>query len=88
MSGDDTPEGTVQDQLVRAARDLWTMVIESGEDYIVFVDRRRLQARVERGPDDRYFISWESETEDSWIDYERPFEALREAAFRAYQGPH
>ena len=64
------------------------MVIESGEDYIVFVDRRRLRARVDRRPDDLYYISWESDTEDPWIEYERPFEALREAAFRAYQGPH
>lgn len=80
-------EGTVQDQLTLAVRDLWTMVVESGEDFVVLVDRRRLNARVQRGEDGRYAISWEGE-DGSVVPSGQTFENPREAVFRAYQGPH
>jgi hypothetical protein len=79
--------GTIQDQLVRAVRDLWATVAESGEDYVVFTDRRRLSARVQQTPSGAYRVLWETEDGD-WIDFEGSFDNLREAAFHAYQGPH
>ncbi len=79
--------GTIQDQLVRAVRDLWATVAESGGDYVVFTDRRRLPARVQRTPTGAYAVRWETE-DGHWVDYERNFDNLREAAFHAYQGPH
>lgn len=80
-------QGSVQEQLVRAVRDLWAMVLESGADYIVFMDRRRLLTRVEETPDGMYRVSWEDDG-GQWIGHERAFDNLREAAFHAYQGPH
>ena len=84
----ESPEPSIKEQLERAVRDLWTMMIESGEDYVVFMDRRRLQTRVDLGQDGLYHISWEPEDDGPWIVSEQAFDALREAAFRGYQGPH
>jgi hypothetical protein len=83
---DDIPE-TTQAQLERAVRDLWSMVQDSGQDYVVFMDRRRLSTRVERTERDRYRVSWEGD-DGTWLEHERDFENPREAAFHAYQGPH
>lgn len=80
------PTGSVQEQLERAVRDLWSMVQDSGEDYVVFMDRRRLGTRVERA-EGEYRVSWEQE-DGSWTEYGRTFENPREAAFHGYQGPH
>ena len=80
-------EGSVQEQLVRAARDLWSTVVESGEDYIVFMDRRRGNTRIARKPNGMYGVSWELK-DGSWVNHEREFENPREAAFHGYQGPH
>src|SRR5579872_473295 len=82
-----TLEGTVQEQLVRAARDLWCMVRDSGESYVVFMDRRRMDSRVERRADGLFEVSWEGE-DGAWTMHNRAFESPREAAFHAYQGPH
>ncbi len=79
-------EGT-QDQLVRAVRDLWSMVLDAGEDYVIFMDRRRLQTRVQKTSSGTFAVTWEVE-EGPWIPFEREFENPREAAFHAYQGPH
>lgn len=79
--------GTIQEQLVRAVRDLWATVVESGEEYVIFTDRRRLSARVQRTTTGGYAVRWETEAGD-WVDQEREFDNLREAAFHAYQGPH
>lgn len=84
MTGE-TP--SVREELEGAARDLWTMPVEVEERSIVFIDRRHMKARVEQGPDGRYRISWETEDGD-WIRQENSYESPREAAFRAYQGPH
>ncbi|GAC1520517.1 MAG: hypothetical protein NVS2B16_27650 [Chloroflexota bacterium] len=83
-------DGTsIQNQLQKAASDLWAMTLESGGNFVVFQDRRRLQARVEQGQDSLYHVSWEPDEKDGpWRAYERAFEDLREAAFHAYQGPH
>lgn len=75
-------------QLVRAARDLWSSVLESGDDYIVFMDHRRLSTRVQRTDRGTYEVSWEGEDGADWTRYEREFEDLREAAFHGFQGPH
>lgn len=83
--GDGQP--SIQDQLVRAARDLWSSVVESGEDYVMFMDRRRLTTAVRLGADGLYHVSWEMD-DGRWVDYERAFESLRQAAFHGYQGPH
>lgn len=80
-------EGTVQDQLTLAVRDLWTMVVESGEGFVVFTDRRRQNARVERISDGRFGVVWE-EVDGSLIPYDRTFDNPREAVFHGYQGPH
>lgn len=79
--------GTIQDQLVRAVRDLWATVSETGEDHVVFTDRRRLSARVQQTSPGAYAVCWETEDGD-WVDYEGNFDNLREAAFHGYQGPH
>lgn len=79
--------GSIQDQLVRAVRDLWATVSESGEDHVVFTDRRRLLARVQQTLAGRYAVRWETEDGD-WVAHEHDFDNLREAAFHAYQGPH
>jgi hypothetical protein len=84
----DAGEPSLQDQLVRAARDLWSTVVESGADFIVFTDRRRLSTRVQRTANGTYQVSWEPEGGDVWTVYEREFENLREAAFHGFQGPH
>ena len=85
-----TPDdATVQQQLKRAVRDLWSSELESGEDYIVFMDHRRLSTRVQRTQQGTYAVSWESEDDDGqWLIYEGEFENLREAAFHGFQGPH
>ncbi|GAC1396460.1 MAG: hypothetical protein NVSMB52_09970 [Chloroflexota bacterium] len=72
---------------MRAARDLWSLVLDSGEDFVVLMDRRRLGARVERDVHGTYSVSWETD-EHEWLPFERKFESPREAAFHAYQGPH
>lgn len=88
MSESDAGDLSIQEQLVRAVRDLWSMVQDSGEEYVVFLDHRGLSARVEHGQDGLFRLSWETE-EGSWVSGEdQTFENLREAAFHAYQGPH
>ncbi|HEX6506277.1 MAG TPA: hypothetical protein VF221_01475 [Chloroflexota bacterium] len=82
-----SPEGGVKEQLARAVRDLWTMVEESGDDYVVFMDRRRMSTRVERVEDGTFRVSWDTE-EGEWRVYHGWFDNPREAAFHAYQGPH
>jgi hypothetical protein len=79
--------GSVESQLRGAARDLWSMVEASGEDFVVFMDRRRLSTRVQRTPQGTYRLSWQQE-DGTWLDGDRQFENPREAAFHAYQGPH
>jgi hypothetical protein len=81
-------DATIEDQLVRAARDLWSAVLESGEGYVVFMDHRRLPTRVERTNADTYRVSWQADEDGPWITYEREFQNLREAAFHGFQGPH
>jgi hypothetical protein len=78
---------TVREQLEGAARDLWTMPVETGDEHIVFIDRRHMNARVERCQDGRFGITWQTD-DGAWIAYDRTFENPREAAFHAYQGPH
>ena len=85
MTEGDTPS-SVREQLERAVRDLWSMVQDAGDDYVQFMDRRRMGTRVER-VDESYRVSWEQE-DGSWTTYERTFENPREAAFHGYQGPH
>jgi hypothetical protein len=81
-------DASLQDQLVRAARDLWSSVLESGEDYVVFMDHRRLSTRVEKTVAGTFRVSWEDENDGEWIVHEREFENPREAAFHGFQGPH
>lgn len=83
----DPGNSSVREQLILAARDLWTMVEESGEDFVVFTDRRRLHTRIERRPDGQFAVLWEDET-GNWSEYDRTFQNPREAAFHGYQGPH
>ena len=87
MSEQDTGKQSIQEQLVRAARDLWSPVQDSGEAYVVFLDHRGLPTRVEQDQDGLFRLSWEDEDE-SWVVGTQKFENLREAAFHAYQGPH
>lgn len=93
MSQDDTQSSSgpehesVREQLERAVRDLWSMLQESGEDYVVFMDRRRMNTRVRRNGRGGYEVSWESE-DGAWLPYDREFANPREAAFHAFQGPH
>lgn len=78
---------TVKEQLEIAARDLWTMLEESGDDFAIFMDRRRLRTRVQRDAGGRFHVSWD-DGGGHWIEFNRTFEQPREAAFHAYQGPH
>ncbi len=82
-------ELSLQEQLVKAVRDLWSMPVDSGADYIVFKDRRALNTRVRQTQAGQFQVSWEAVDEDgTWTDHSRVFENLREAALHAYQGPH
>ncbi len=87
FSPPDPGDATIQEQLQRAAKDLWTMVEESGEDYIVLMDRRRLYARVQQEADGAFSVRWQDEV-GGWVPHGRTYRNLREAAFHAYQGPH
>lgn len=78
---------SLRDQLEHAVRDLWSMVSDVGEDYVVFMDRRRLETRVERQADGLFHVQWETDSGE-WVSYERAFENPREAAFHGFQGPH
>lgn len=74
---------------MKAVRDLWSMPVDSGTDYIVFKDRRALNTRVTQTQDGQYRVSWEASVDGgTWTDHSRVFENLREAALHAYQGPH
>jgi hypothetical protein len=68
-------------------KDLWTMLVDSGEDFVVLMDRRRLNARVQRTPDSLYSVFWEDE-DGQWQQFDGEFDNPREAVFHAYQGPH
>ncbi len=92
MSGDRHPEESptsysLQEELEIAVRDLWSMIQESGEDYVVFMDRRRMLTRVQRDPNGMFTVLWEDD-DQSWVRYREQFDNLRHAAFHAYQGPH
>ena len=87
MSGRDVDQRPVREQLEVAVRDLWTMLEEAGEDFAIFMDRRRLRTRVWRTDDGAFHVSWE-DGENRWIECGRTFSNAREAAFHAYQGPH
>jgi hypothetical protein len=78
---------SVREELEVAARDLWTMIEDSGDSYIVFMDRRRLFTRVQQEADGLFSVSWQGEDAE-WVTYSERFENLRQAAFHAYQGPH
>jgi hypothetical protein len=77
----------LKEQLEVAVRDLWTMLEESGDDFAIFMDRRRLRTRVQQDAEELFHVSWD-DGDGQWIEYERTFEHVREAAFHAYQGPH
>ena len=78
---------SVKEQLEVAVRDLWTMLEASGEDFAIFMDRRRLRTRVHQDEEGRFHVSWD-DGDGRWIEFQRTFEQVREAAFHAYQGPH
>ena len=80
-------ESSVADQFTRAVRDLWTMMDEVDDRHVIFTDRRHLRARVDRLASGSYGVSWQTE-DGIWMDFDREFDTLREAAFRGYQGPH
>lgn len=86
-SGEVSRTNSVKEQLEVAVRDLWTMLEESGDDFAVFMDRRRLRTRVSLTADGRFHVGWDDDA-GGWIEFERSFESVREAAFHAYQGPH
>ena len=78
---------SLKDQFTRAARDLWTPLEEAGDEYAIFMDRRRLRTRMQRDAGGRFHVSWD-DGEGAWSEFGRTFDQLREAAFHAYQGPH
>ncbi|MGH2449564.1 MAG: hypothetical protein ACRDFS_13310 [Chloroflexota bacterium] len=77
---------SVEDELKRAVRDLWSMVQDSGSNHVVFMAHDRRLARVERF-ESGYRVSWE-EDDGTWLSNNATYENPREAAFHAYQGPH
>ncbi|MBV9281478.1 MAG: hypothetical protein JOZ41_15470 [Chloroflexi bacterium] len=85
--GEAGEDRSIRAQLQRAVRDLWSMVDALGDDYVVFLDRRRLKTCVRQRSDGRFEVSWEEE-DGSWTIHDRSFENPREAAFHGYQGPH
>lgn len=87
MNESDVPAGSPRAQLEGAVKDLWTMLIEAGDDFAVLMDRRRMHARVQRGRDGLYQVYWEDE-DGRWEQFEGEFDNPREAVFHAYQGPH
>jgi hypothetical protein len=83
----DPGSATVEEQLIRAARDLWCMVHASGEDFVVFSDRRGEMARVQRDEGGDFHLAWQEE-DGGWTQFSRSFDNLREACFHGFQGPH
>jgi hypothetical protein len=83
----DPGDASVQEQLVKAARDLWCMTEETGEDYIVLIDRRRMPAKVAADSNGRFGVSWTDE-DGNVVEHREHFENPREACFHAFQGPH
>jgi hypothetical protein len=83
----DPGDATIEEQLVKAVRDLWSMQVESGPDYIVFTDHRRMNTRVESTESGEFRVTWEDE-DGSWVSHARTYDNLREACFHAFQGPH
>lgn len=83
----DPGDASVGEQLQKAVRDLWSMAQESGPDYIVFTDHRRMNARVEATEDEHFRVLWEEE-DGSWTLHAQTYENPREACFHAFQGPH
>lgn len=63
-------------------------VYDSGDGFVVFMDRRRLETRVQQESDGLFSVHWEVEDGESWTTHGGRFSNLREAAFHAYQGPH
>lgn len=86
-SGTDGGQTSLREQLQKAVADLWSSVVELGEDHVVFMDRRRLSTRVYRSEAGLFAVSWEQE-DGSRVDHAQQFKNPREAAFHAYQGPH
>ena len=74
--------------MTRAIGDLWSQVIQTGADYVVFYDHYGNPARV-RYTDDGYLIAWvdDAAEEPVWNESERTLDSPREAALRAFQGP-
>ena len=82
------PTGTPIEEMARAIGDLWSQVVQTGSDYVVFYDHYGSPARV-RYTDDGYLIAWADDAaeEPVWNESERTFDSPREAALRAFQGP-
>lgn len=87
MTGQSDLDDSPRRQLEQAVKDLWSMVRDAGDDYVIFVDRRRMATRVERTDSGSYRVSWEHD-DGTWHTFKRQFENPREAAFHAFQGPH
>jgi hypothetical protein len=74
--------------MTRAIADLWSQVIESGDDFVIFHDHYGNPARI-RIENNEYRIAWVVETngQSRWDENERAFDSPREAALYAFQGP-
>lgn len=83
------PQGqSTHDKLARAVADLWSQVIESGDDYVVFHDHYGNPARV-RKVGGSYYVAWAMEEGDAgvWNENSSPIDNPRQAALYAFQGP-
>lgn len=72
----------------RAVADLWSQVIRTGNDHLIFYDHDGNPARL-RYEEGMYRIGWVETAgdESQWDEPERRFDSPREAALRAFQGP-
>ena len=79
---------TSAEAMVSAVSDLWSHVIESGDDFVIFHDHYGNPARI-RIDDGKYRIGWviEEAGNSRWDENERPLDNPREAALHAFQGP-
>lgn len=88
MSEQDLQPVSTKDALVKAVADLWSQVIQSGEDYVIFYDHYGNPARIRKDQDD-YYVAWavDQHGKSVWDENGEPIENPRHAALLAFQGP-
>jgi hypothetical protein len=77
-----------KDDLRRAVADLWSQVLDEGDDYLVLADHYGNPARLRIVPDGVQ-IAWAVDKDGTsvWDEPDHVFADARHAALHAFQGP-